>query len=67
MIFYLQLFLGFILCSKYTIIDIPNIIEQGRYNPSFGMLMVKNFFIEDEDNLEKYGAFYDETGFDGLL
>ena len=29
--------------------------------------MVKNFFIEDEDNLEKYGAFYDETGFDGLL
>jgi len=31
------------------------------------LLIVKNFLIEEEENLDKWGVVYDETGFDGML
>ena len=53
--------------DKYILQDLPFFLEKAEKNNMNQGKTMSKFLIADDYFLKKYGAVYDETGFDGLL
>ena len=49
-----------------SIEDLPSFLEKANLNEEEGIKMLSKFLIADDYFLRKYGAVYDQTGFDGI-
>jgi len=49
-----------------SIEDLPSFLEKANLNEEDGIKMLTKFLIADDYFLKKYGAVYDQTGFDGI-
>lgn len=50
-----------------TIEDLPIFLEKAKLDENEGVKILSKFLIADDYFLKKYGAVFDQTGFDGLL
>ena len=49
-----------------TIEDLPTFLKHAELNEDEALNILTKFLIQDDIKLKKYGAIFDETGFDGL-
>lgn len=49
-----------------SIDDLPTFLKNNNMNEEDAVKMLTRFLIQDDITLKKYGAIFDQTGFDGL-
>jgi hypothetical protein len=47
--------------------DLPKFLQNNKLNAEEGTKIISKFLISDDYMLKKYGAVFDQTGFDGIM